>query len=104
MHVDDLRDASRERLLAEIGLLQHQINLGLGNQVKDLEIALLKSRDHAHGLAAQVDELVATKQDLAQRLKRLRRDHVKTLNSTTWKIGRIILLPVRLLKRLLKAS
>lgn len=104
MHVDDLRDASRERLLAEIGLLQHQINLDLGNQVKDLEIELLKSRDHAQALAAQVDELVATKQELERRLKRLRRDHVKTLNSTTWKIGRIILLPVRLLKRLLKAS
>jgi hypothetical protein len=104
MHVDDLRDASRERLLAEIGLLQHQVVSGPGNQVKDLEMALLTSRDQSHGLAAQVDELVARNNELNRRLKKLRRAHVQTLHSMTWRIGRIVLLPVRVLKRLLKAS
>ncbi len=111
MHEDDLRDASRERLLAEVGLLQRQGVSGYGNQVKvlenqikDLELALLTSRDQSHGLAAQVAELVAKNNELNRRLKKLRRIHVQTLNSTTWKIGRIVLLPVRVLKRLIKAS
>jgi len=104
MHVDDLRDASRERLLAEIGALQHQFNMGFANQVKDLEMALLKSRDHSRGLAAQVGELVAANEDLTQRIKQLRKAHERALNSPTWRIGRMVLLPVRVLKRLIKAS
>jgi hypothetical protein len=104
MHVDDLRDASRERLLAEIGALQHQFNMGFANQVKDLEMALLKSRDHSRGLAAQVGELVAANEDLTQRIKQLRKAHERALNSPTWRIGRMVLLPARVLKRLIKAS
>jgi len=111
MHVDDLRDASRERLLAEIGALQHQFHVGYGtqvndltNQVKDLEMALLKSRDHSRGLAAQVGELVAANEDLTQRIKQLRKAHERALNSPTWRIGRMVLLPARVLKRLIKAS
>ena len=111
MHVDDLRDASRERLLAEIGALQHQFHVGystqvndLTNQVKDLEMALLKSRDHSRGLAAQVGELIAANDELSLRIKQLRKAHERTLNSPTWRIGRMVLLPVRVLKRLIKAS
>ena len=111
MHVDDLRDASRERLLAEIGALQHQFHVGystqvsdLTNQVKDLEMALLKSRDHSRGLAAQVGELIAANDELSLRIKQLRKAHERALNSPTWRIGRMVLLPVRVLKRLIKAS
>jgi hypothetical protein len=118
MHVDDLRDASRERLLAEIGALQHQFHVGYGtqvndltNQVKDLEMALLKSRDHSRGLAAQVGELIAANgeliaanDELSLRIKQLRKAHERALNSPTWRTGRMVLLPVRVLKRLIKAS
>jgi len=111
MHVDDLRDASRERLLAEIGALQHQFNMGFANQVKDLEMALLKSRDHSRGLAAQVGELIAANgeliaanDELSLRIKQLRKAHERALNSPTWRTGRMVLLPVRVLKRLIKAS
>jgi hypothetical protein len=103
MHVDDLRDASRERLLAEIGALQNQLDTGFANQVKDLEMALLKSRDHSWGLAAQVDELNAVNKELRQSIKRLRKAHERTLNSPTWKIGRIALFPAHLLKRIISA-
>jgi hypothetical protein len=104
MHVDDLRDASRERLLAEIGALQLQLDMDFSNQVKDLELALLKSRDHSRGLAAQVGELVATNEELTQRLKQLKNAHDRALRSPTWKVGRTILLPLRFLKRFIKAS
>ena len=109
MHVDDLRDASRERLLAEIGALQHHFNVGYSTpvndltiQIKDLELALFKSRDQNHGLAAQIEELVAANKELTQRIKQLRKMHQRTLNSPTWKTGRLVLLPAHVLKRLIK--
>lgn len=110
MHVDNLRDASRERLLAEIGSLQHQFDVrfsirinDLTKKTNDLEMALLESRDHSRGLAAQVGELTAANEELTQKIKELRKAYERTLNSRTWKIGRILLTPVRILKRLIKA-
>ena len=53
MQADELRDASRERLLAEIGALQHQYDISNQHQllgrVRELEMALLQSRDYSMG-------------------------------------------------------
>ena len=61
MQADELRDASRERLLAEIGALQHQYDISNQHQllgrVRELEMALLQSRDYSMGLSAVVGEL-----------------------------------------------
>jgi hypothetical protein len=114
----DLRDASRERLLAEIGLLQHQYDIGPGNlqaqievlkqELADSEMRLLQARDYARGCAAELGEAKANfsiHQQLADRQVRQARRKLQELQSTrTWKMGRLIMLPARILRRILKAG
>jgi flagellar biosynthesis chaperone FliJ len=114
----DLRDASRERLLAEIGLLQHQYNIGPGNlqaqitqlkqELADSEMRVLQARDYARGCAAELGEAQANfaiHQQLADRQVRQARKKVRDLESTrTWKMGRLILLPARIARRILKGG
>jgi hypothetical protein len=114
----DLRDASRERLLAEIGLLQHQFDIGPGNlqaqiiqlnrELAESEMRLLQARDFARGCAAELGEAKANfaiHQQLADRQVRQARKKVHELQSTrTWKMGRLMMLPARILRRILKAG
>jgi hypothetical protein len=77
MQADELRDASRERLLAEIGALQHQYDISNQHQllgrVRELEMALLQSRDYSMGLSAEVGELRAAIACLAKNNQKLRK-------------------------------
>jgi hypothetical protein len=114
----NLRDASRERLLAEIGLLQHQHNIGPGNlqmqvdqlrrELADSEMRVWQARDYARGCAAELGEAQANfaiHQQLAERQVRQARKKVKDLYATrTWKMGRLIMLPVRILRRIIKVG
>ena len=122
----DLRDASRERLLAEIGLLQHQYSLTdsarLQTQIVELEtqiiqlergladskMRLLQARDYARGCAAELGEAqinFATHQQLADRqVIQARKKNQAIYASRTWKIGRLVMLPSRIVRRLLKAG
>ena len=122
----DLRDASRERLLAEIGLLQHRYSLTdaaqlesqivqLENQINsmkhalaDSEMRLLQARDYARGCAAELGEAQANfaiHQQLAdRRVIQARKKLQATYATRTWKIGRLIMLPARILRRILKAG
>ena len=107
----DLRDASRERLLAEIGLLQHQYNIGpakLQEQIAKLEMEILQARDYACGCAAELGEAKANfaiHQQLADRQVRQARKKIKDLYATrTWKMGRLVMLPARILRRLLNVG
>ena len=114
----DLRDASRERLLAEIGLLQHQYDIGPGNlqaqievlkrELADSEMRVLQARDYARGCAAELGEAQANfaiHQQLADRQVRQARKKLQELQSTrTWKMGRLMMLPARILRRILKAG
>ena len=111
----DSRDASRERLLAEIGLLQHQYNIGPGDlqvqitqlkqELANSEMRLLQARDYAKGCAAELGEAQANfaiHQQLADRQVRQARKKIKDLYATrTWKMGRLVMLPARILRRLL---
>ncbi len=111
----DLHDASRERLLAEIGLLQHQYNIGPGDlqvqitqlkqELANSEMRLLQARDYAKGCAAELGEAQANfaiHQQLADRQVRQARKKIKDLYATrTWKMGRLVMLPARILRRLL---
>ena len=137
-----LKDASRERLLAEIGMLQHQFRISevpelrtevarlngvindLDRQINDLTTQLttqttqlttqlttqvIHSRDYAMGKAAELGEahvllgdLHNQVADLDARLKRVRNQLKAVHGSTTWKIGRIVMLPIRLVKRVLR--
>jgi hypothetical protein len=114
----DLRDASRERLLAEIGLLQHRHDIGPGNlqaqiiqlkqELADSEMRLLQARDYARGCAAELGEAQANfalHQQLADQQVRQARKKLRDVYATrTWKIGRLIMLPARIARRVLKVG
>ena len=114
----DLRDASRERLLAEIGLLQHRYDIGPGDlqnriirlnrELAESEMRLLQARDFARGCAAELGEAKANfaiHQQLADRQVRQARKKILELQSTrTWKLGRLIMLPARIARRVLKGG
>ena len=115
----DLRDASRERLLAEIGLLQHQFSLTdsaqlqaqidvLKRELADSEMRVLQARDYARGCAAELGEAQANfvlHQQLADRLVRQARKKNQAIYATrTWKLGRLIMLPARIARRILKGG
>ena len=117
-----LKDASRERLLAEIGTIQHQFRIseipelrtevarlegvinGLERQINDLTTQLIHSRDYAMGKAAELGELHIHVAEIQQQLKRARNQLKRAHESTTWKLGRMAMLPVRLAKRVLRRS
>ena len=122
----DLRDASRERLLAEIGLLQHQFSLTdaaqlesqiaqLKNQIDntkralaDSEMRVLQARDYARGCAAELGEAQANfaiHQQLADRqVIQARKKNQAIYATPTWKIGRLVMLPARIVRRILKGG
>ena len=115
-----LRDASRERLLAEIGSIQHQYRISeipelrtevarlhgvindLERRINDLTTQLIHSRDYAMGKAAELGELHIHVAEVQQQLKRARNQLKRAHDSTTWKLGRLMMLPVRLAKRVLR--
>ena len=115
-----LKDASRERLLAEIGTIQHQYRISdvpelrtevarlngvindLDRRINDLTTQLIHSRDYAMGKAAELGELHIHVAELQQQLKRSRNQLKRAHESTTWKLGRLVMTPVRLVKRVLR--
>ena len=115
----DLHDASRERLLAEIGLLQHQYGLTdaaqlesqivqLKRELADSEMRLLQARDYAKGCAAELGEAQANfaiNQQLADRqVLQARKKNQAIYATRTWKMGRLVMLPARILHRLLNVG
>jgi len=115
-----LKDASRERLLAEIGTIQHQYRISdvpelrtevarlngvindLDRRINDLTTQLIHSRDYAMGKAAELGELHIHVAELQQQLKRARNQLKRAHESMTWKLGRLAMTPVRLVKRVLR--
>ena len=88
----DLRDASRERLLTEIGMLRQQ------NGAAELAAAkreVLASRDAVYGMSAELGELRAR---LSSDVKHARQ---AMMQAPTWRVGAMVLRPMRLFKRLL---
>ncbi len=72
----------------------------------ELRLQIMQLRDYAIGAAASVGELRAQLAETQARLMRLRKDfeaHDARMRATaTWKIGRFVMLPVRILRRLLR--
>ena len=114
----DLRDASRERLLAEIGLLQHRYDIGPGDllaqitqlkqELADTEMRVLQARDYARGCAAELGEAQANfaiHQQLADRqVIQARKKNQAIYATRTWKLGRLMMLPARIARRILKGG
>jgi hypothetical protein len=107
----ELLDAPRERLLMEIRFLRDEAHhrrvaeldetLRLTEQqLRDTETHLLHSRDFAIGAAAELGEHRALLEQEAVRNKRLKNELNRVYKSSTWRIGRMMLLPVRVLRRL----
>jgi len=97
--VDDLRDASRERLLAEIGTLQHQSRVhrvaDLHARIAQLEAELQQVVDYNRGAAAEVGELKARIVDARREANQLRR-------SLNYRVGALVLKPLRLAARIVR--
>lgn len=86
---------------------QEVIELRLANELRitqarqaALELEILNARDHSIGRAA---ELATTQHELAvarHQLAALRHELAAVRSSTTWKLGRFLMLPIRILRRL----
>jgi len=111
----ELQEASRERLLAEIGMLRHTFQMSnieeLERQIVELRRELLAARDFAIGALAEAGEhraqLLGQSTQLAAAQSRIvfLSKHINRMrNSMTWKLGRIVMLPVRIAKRILRKS
>jgi len=107
----ELESASRERLLVEIGLLKGMDINSLKKQVLDLQHELMSTRDFSIGAAAEVGETRAGLIELEEQLQAARTrsaylsKHINRMrNSTTWKLGRIMMLPVRVVKKIIGKS
>ena len=107
MHADELRDATRERLLAEIGTLRLQYDISnqaqLVGRIRELEMALLQSRDYSMGLSAEVGELRAENSVLAKKIAQQKATLDRTFASRTWRLGYLLLTPLRVAKRVIRA-
>ena len=95
----DLRDASRERLLTEIGMLRKETQHSEFQTLKaKYEREILTSRDAVFGMSAELGELKA----------RLRTDIQNTrksmMQTRTWRVGSLALKPLNLMKKLLRKN
>ena len=151
----DLHDASRERLLAEIGLLQHRYSLTdpgrlesrirelesqlessenlqvaehnaqetehaaqvtqndtqvteLQNEIDELKMSLLHVRDYARGCAAELGEARTFFEihiaDTDRKVRQARKKNQQIYATRTWKMGRLVMLPIRIVRRIVKVS
>lgn len=107
----ELLDAPRERLLMEIRVLRDESHhrrvaeldealRSAQQQLRETETHLLHSRDFAIGAAAELGEHRALLDQEALRNKRLKNELNRVYKSTTWQIGKMFLLPVRIFRRL----
>ena len=155
----DLQDASRERLLAEIGLLQHRYSLTdpgrlesrirelesqlesqlesaehlrvaqhdaqvakhdaqvtqndtqvteLQNEIDELKMSLLHVRDYARGCAAELGEARTFFEthiaDADRKVRQARKKNQQIYATRTWKMGRLVMLPIRIVRRIIKVG
>lgn len=81
----------------------------------ELRLQLMQLRDHAIGATAQIGELRARLQEKeaelerkSTRITRLRKEleqqDAKFRATVTWRIGNFVMLPIRILRRLLRGS
>ena len=151
----DLQDAPRERLLAEIGLLQHRYSLTdpgrlesrireleaqlesaedlrvaqhdaqvakhdaqvakhdtqviqLKKELDELKMSLLHTRDYARGCAAELGEARTFFEihiaDADRKIRQARKKNQQIYATRTWKMGRLVMLPIRIVRRIFKAG
>ena len=102
----DLRDASRERLLTEIGMLRKETQYSEFQSIiaqfqkKNLEKEqeVLSSRDAIIGMNFEIGELKAQHRIEVQNVRR------SMMNTPTWRAGSLVLKPLNLMKKLLRKN
>jgi len=95
----DLRDASRERLLTEIGMLRKETKYSEFQSLKaKYDREMLAARDSVFGMSAELGELRAR---LHSDVKNARE---AMMQASTWRVGTMVLRPLRLIKRLLRRN
>jgi len=72
-------------------------------QIIDLQIAILDSRDYAIGTAAELGEMRFQLAQAHQQIDSLALQLDLIHSSRTWKIGRFVLLPLRVLRKVLRS-
>ena len=70
-------------------------------QIIDLQNAILESRDHAIGTAAELGEMRFQLAQAKQEIDSLVNQLNLIRSSRTWNIGRTVLLPLRFLRKVL---
>ena len=122
----DLHDASHERLLAEIGMLQHQHSLTDAGRLQtqivqleqriakekgelaDAEMKLLHARDYARGCAAELGEARTFFEihiaDANRKIRQAQKKNQQIYATRTWKMGRLVMLPFRIVRRIIKVG
>ncbi len=94
---------------------EHQIRELNPSVEAELRLQLMQLRDHAIGTTAQVGELRARLQEKeielekkSARISRLRKDldqqEARLRATFTWRIGNFFMLPIQILRRLLRGS
>ena len=97
--VSDLRDASRDRLLTEIGMLRQEIKYIEIQAIKaKYDQELLAARDSVFGMSAELGELKAQHRVDIQNARQA------MMNTPTWRIGSRVLKPLSLIKKLLRRN
>ena len=95
----DLRDASRERLLTEIGMLRKETQFAEFQTFKTkYEQEILSSRDAIIGMSAEIGELKAQHRIEVQNVRR------SMMQTPTWRVGSLVLKPLTLMKKLLRKN
>jgi len=86
--------------------LANQLRIAQARQAA-LELEILNARDHTIGRAAELattqHELAVVRHQLAvvrHQLAVVRHELTAVRSSTTWKLGRFLMLPIRILRRL----
>jgi hypothetical protein len=97
--LSDLRDASRERLLTEIGMLRKETRHSEFQALKErYEREILSARDAVFGMSAELGELKAR---LRTDVQNTRQSMMKT---PTWRVGSLVLKPLNVMKKLLRKN
>jgi hypothetical protein len=95
------------QLHAQKAQLEFEIEV-LKRELADSEMRVLQARDYAQGCAAELGEAQANfvlHQQLADRQVRQARKKARDIYATrTWKIGRLVMLPARIARRILKVG
>ena len=95
----DLRDASRERLLTEIGMLRKETQFAEFQTLKArYEREILAARDSVFGMSAELGELKARRRIDVQGARQA------MMKTPTWRVGSLVLKPLNLFKKLLRKN